>query len=252
MAAFRSAVDDWAVDMIETDAQITRDGRVVLIHDETVDRTTDGTGRVDGMEWAELRELDAGYRFRDLAGETSFRGTGVRVPLLEELLETLPDVRINVESKRPEVAGPLVETIRRCGAEHRVLVAAEFEHTRRAARGYGGPWGASRRDVTRAWVMHVTGLGAFHRPTYDILQIPERFGVLTLVTRRFVEAAHGWNVPVHVWVVDDEADMRRLLELGVDGIQTDRPDVAARVLRDVAGRPPAPALLGEPTETEHA
>ncbi len=88
--------------------------------------------------------------------------------------------------------------------------------------------------------MHRLGLARWHRPDYDILQIPLRRYGLPVLSAGLLDAAHRWNVPVHVWTVDDEATMRRLLEMGVDGIQTDRPDIGARVFTEVVGRPPAP------------
>lgn len=241
MAAFQSAVDDWGVDVLETDARLTADGQVVLIHDATVDRTCEGTGSVAEMPWSRLRELDAAYHFTDLEGEPSFRGRGVRVPLMQEVLEALPDVRVNVETKCAEVARPIVELVRRMGAQDRVLVAAQRESDRSMARDYEGPWGASQRQITEAWLLHRLGLASKYRPRFDILQIPERWYGLKVTTPGFIAAAHRWNVPVHVWVVDREEDMRRLLAWGVDGIQTDRPDVLTEVLTDVAGRPPPPA-----------
>jgi glycerophosphoryl diester phosphodiesterase len=247
MAAFSSAVEVWCVDMLETDARLTSDGFVVLHHDATVDRTTDGEGPVSTLTLDELSRLDAGYRFRNLAGEFSFRGQGVRIPLLGDVLEAFPDTRINVETKCAEVAGPLIDVISRAGAEERVLVAAEFERKRAGSAGYSGPWGASAEQIAGAWLLHRLHLGAVHRPGYDILQIPEyRYG-LRVLSKSFLEAAHGWNIPVHMWVVDEEDDMRRMLEMGVDGIQTDRPDIAARVFTEVVGRPPPPGLSKEGT-----
>ncbi|MCH8966345.1 MAG: glycerophosphodiester phosphodiesterase [Planctomycetes bacterium] len=240
MEAFRLAVETWGVDMLETDARLTSDGKVVLIHDDTVDRTCDGTGAVAGMTWRQLGELDAGYHFRDLSGETSFCGRAVRVPTLDEVLESFPEMRVNVETKCAEVAGPLVEVIRRHGAEHRVMVAAKFEPMRRAARGYTGPWGASRRQIGLFWCASRSRAVSLFRPRFDLLQVPETWHGVRVVTRRFVADAHRLNVPVQVWVVDEEADMRRLLEWGVDGLQSDRLDRLARVLTEVVGRPPPP------------
>src|SRR5690606_19355827 len=124
MAAFEEAVELWGADMLELDARATRDGTVVVIHDATVDRTTDGQGEVAAHTLAELRALDAGYRFVDLGGRHARRGLGIRVPTMDEVLERFPDVWINVESKDPRAAVPLRETIRRHRAEHRVLFAA--------------------------------------------------------------------------------------------------------------------------------
>lgn len=247
LAAFRQAVSVWRADVLEMDVRLTADGKVVVIHDATLDRTTDGSGLVAETPWSRIRSLDAGFRFVDLDGRPSFRDRGVGVPLFEAVLDAFPGVRLNVESKVPEAAGPLVEVIAAHDAAHRVLVAAEHEPARRDARGYPGPWGASRRDVVRFW----TGLrlpfpARWSIPPVDAFQVPEVSGPFRVVTPSFVAAAHEANIPVHVWTVDDPADMRRLLAWGVDGIQTDRPDVLARVLTEVAGRPP----LGRPPEAE--
>ncbi|MXX73296.1 MAG: glycerophosphodiester phosphodiesterase [Gemmatimonadetes bacterium] len=238
MPAFRQAVDDWDADMLEMDVRPTRDGRVVVIHDETVDRTTNGHGPIAGMTWDEARSLDAAYRFRDPNGEHSLRGAGVRLPLFAEVLEAFPDMRIIVEPKTAEVAGPLVREVRAARAEERVLVGAEFEATRGGARGYRGPWGASRKQATRFWILHHIGLaGRCYVPAADGFQLPEWSGRFRAVTPRLIAAAHAANMPVYVWTVDDPGDMRRLLRWGADGIMTDRPDVLAGVLGDMAGRP---------------
>ncbi len=241
VAAFRQAVDDWDADILEMDVRLTADGRVVVLHDETVDRTTDGTGSIRRMSWARARELDAGYRFRDLNGQRSLRGRGVRIPLFEEVLDAFPRTRINVESKAPEAARPLAEVIRSRAAEHRVLIAAEFEGTRREARGYPGPWGASRSHLVPFWALsRLPLLGRLYVPSADAFQIPQRSGQIRILTPALIRGAHDRNIPVHVWTVDDPDDMRRLLAWGVDGIQTDRPDLLADVLVEVAGRPAPP------------
>jgi len=241
MPAFQAAVERWGADMLELDVRLSRDGVVVIIHDETVDRTSDGRGPVGSFTFQELQTLDAGSRFVDPEGVASFRGKGVRFPRLDELLETLPAMRLNVEAKEPQVARPLVELIRRHRAEERVLVAAESERCRRSVRGYPGPWGASREQLLPFWLMHRLPGGSPYTPAADVLQVPETWKGLRIVTPSFVQAAHARNLPVQVWTVDDPDDMRRLLAMGVDGIQSDRPDLLAGVLTEVAGRPPAPA-----------
>jgi glycerophosphoryl diester phosphodiesterase len=242
LEAFRDAVERWEADMLEMDVRLTRDGEVVVIHDDTVDRTTDGAGAVSSFTLEELQRLDAGHRFVDPLGDPSFRGRGVKVPRFEDVLLALPHARMNVEAKEPQVAGPLVEIVRRHGAEARVLVAAEHERCRDAVRGYPGPWGASRTQVFWFWALHrLPGSGPY-TPAADILQVPETWHDRRIVTPGFVRAAHRRNIPVQVWTVDDPADMRRLLALGVDGIQTDRPDLLARVLVEVARRPSPPGL----------
>lgn len=244
MEAFRRAVEWWEADMLELDVRLTLDGRVVVIHDETVDRTTDGTGPVGAFTLKRLQALDAGYRYQAEDGSHPFRGRGVRVPTLSEVLEAFPGMRVNVEAKEPQVAGPAVEVIRRHGATHRVLLAAEFERCRRDARGYEGPWGASRHHILGFWASHRLPWGGPYTPGADILQVPERWNGLRIVTPRFIREAHRRNIPVHVWTVDDPAAMRRLLEWGVDGIQSDRPDLLANVMGEVVGRPLPPGPNG--------
>lgn len=242
LEAFRDAVERWEADMLEMDVRLTRDGQVVVIHDDSVDRTTEGSGPVHSFTLDELHRLDAGYRFVDAGGKASFRGRGVKIPLFEDVLVAFPRVRMNVEAKELGVAAPMVEIVRRHGAEARVLVAAEHERCRDAVRGYPGPWGASRTQVFWFWALHRVPGGGPYMPTADILQVPETWKGLRIVTPAFVRAAHARNLPVQVWTVDDPADMRRLLAMGVDGIQSDRPDLLARVLVEEAGRPAPPGL----------
>lgn len=237
LAAFGPAVSDWGADMLEMDVRLTADGHVVVIHDATVDRTTDGTGPVAELTLEEVRALDAGYRFEDVNGSHAWRGRGVTVPTFEEVLEACPGVWINVEAKDRRVARPLVDIVLRRGAQHRVLLAAEEEANRDEVRGYSGPWGASRRDCRLFWALRGT---PFFTPDVDVFQVPEVWKGKRVLTPRIVAEAHRRNIPVQVWTVDDPDDMRRLLSWGVDGIQTDRPDVLARVLTEDRGRPPPP------------
>ena len=247
MAAFHAAVEAWEADMLELDVHLTRDGEVVVLHDATVDRTTDGSGPVAAMTWEALSTLDAGHRFPGPRGDFARRGRGVRVPRLAEVLEAFPDMRLNVEVKAAAAARPLVELIRFHAAEHRVLVAAEREAGRREARGYPGPWGASARQARTFWLLHRTLLGGLHTPRCDVLQVPPVWKGRAVVTPDFVREAHRRNLPVHVWTVDDPGEMRRQLAMGVDAIQSDRPDVLARVLAEDFGRSLPPGLRDRPT-----
>ncbi len=243
MAAFRSAVEDWGADVLELDVHSTRDGELVVIHDPTVDRTTDGSGAIREMEWAQVAELDAGYHFDDLRGQTSFRDRGVRIPRLEELLEALPGVRLNIDAKGPESARPLMEMVLRHGAEHRVLLASEHEEGRADRMGYPGPVSASRRQIQWFYLLHRLPGGGPYTPRTDALQVPYVWEGRQVTTPRFIREAHRRNLPVHVWTIDDPKLMRTLLEWGADAVQTDRPDHLARVLHEMHGRPLPPAAL---------
>ena len=233
MAAFTQAVERWDADMLELDVNTTRDGHVVVIHDETVDRTTDGSGPVSSFDLSDLQRLDAGFDFRDPDdGTFSFRGKGVRVPQLDEVLGAFPRLRINVELKVPSAAQGTLDIIRRHAAENRVLVAAHHEASRRSVDHYTGPWGASAKQLRRYWLTYrIPGIDS-RAPTADVFQIPDRWRGRSVATPRLLAAAHAHNIPVHVWVVDEPARMHELLDLGVDGIQTDRPDRLDAVFRE--------------------
>lgn len=230
--------------MLELDVQVTRDGEIVVLHDPTVDRTTDGTGPVAEMLWSEVQGLDAGFRFRDLDGHRSWKGRGVRIPRLSEVLETFPRTRIIVEVKTPEAAPGVVEAVRAAGGQDRVLMAAG-DHAAGAGRhGYQGPSSASSRQIRAFILLHRTALGPLYTPSTDAFQLPFHWQGRQVVTPRVVDEAHERNMPVHVWTVDDPEEMRLLLSWGVDGILTDRPDVLARVLEEEWDRPPASGAPG--------
>lgn len=242
LAAFQQAVDDWDADMIELDVHATADGECVVIHDPTVDRTTDGVGRVDRMTLAELRELDAGYRFTPDGGATfPFRGRGVKIPTIDEVLESLPGMRLTVEVKTGAAQAPLFAALRRHGAEERVIVAGEQESSRTLFGEYPGPTSASFRQAMSFYILARLGLSRFWRAPVVAVQIPERWKGRQVLTPRLVRAFHRRGVAVHIWTVNEEAAMERLLDWGVDGIVTDRPDRLADLLMARGLRPPAPA-----------
>lgn len=239
--AFRRALEWWRADVLEVDVQPTADGDVVVIHDATVDRTTDGSGPVAELRLGEVRRLDAGFRFTpDGGGSFPFRGLGVRVATLEELLRTFPDARVNVEVKDGRAQPRVWETVHDLRATERVLIAAGHRANRSLFGAYPGPTSASGEELKAFYLHHLTRTTRLWRPPVDAFQMPERYGGVQVLTPRFLREVQARNVAVHVWTVDDEADMRRLLRLGVDGIVTDRPDRLARVLHEVFGRPLPP------------
>jgi glycerophosphoryl diester phosphodiesterase len=242
LEAFALAVDHWSADVLELDVRLTSDRELVVIHDDTVDRTTDGTGAVRELPLHRLQELDAGTRFQDLEGRFSFRGTGVRIPLFRQVLERFPHTRLNVDAKDPEAAPLLIRMIREWGAQKRVLLASAEEEGRADRLGYDGPVSASRRQVRLFYLSHRLPGGGPYTPRTDALQIPYRWEGRQVTTPRLIQEAHRRNLPVHVWTINDVETMERLLEWGVDGIQTDRLDLLAQVLHQRAGRPLPPGL----------
>jgi len=222
--------------VVELDAHTSADGLVVVIHDQTVDRTTDGTGPVAEKSLAELQQLDAGYRFtRDNGTTHPWRGRGVTIPTLERIYAEFPDRPVNIEIKgeRSGTEAAIWRVIEAAGAAERTLVVSDSHaRIRRFRRVSGGrvATATSAAEVVTYWLTHLLRLGVLLHPPYQAVQPPERIKGLRIVTPRFVRQAHARGLRVDVWTIDDEPAMRRLLGFGVDGIMTDRPDVLARVL----------------------
>jgi len=228
---------DLGAHIIETDVHRTRDGVPVLIHDASVERTTDGRGPVSDLDLADLQRLDAGHRFSLDGGRSfPFRGQGVRIPTLADALSSLPDTRFNLEIKAPggELAESVLAVIRELGREHTTLVTAGEEaimvplRAAWAAVRVRPALGASDADVLEV----VRSALANEAPATDsmALQIPTEFAGSPLATRELVSHCHGHDIQVHVWTINDPREIRRLLALGVDGIVTDYPGRMAALL----------------------
>lgn len=231
MAAFDHAAA-LGVDGLECDVHLARDGEPVVIHDPTLDRTTDASGPVANRTSEELAAVDAGFRFeRD--GETPYRGAGIGVPRLADLLarhSTLPFV-IEIKGDHQETAVRVLDVIEAAGALDRVLVAgfsdAVLDEVRRRAPRV--PTSASRYEVQAALRRSFFRLRP-RRPRYQLMQAPYRFRGRTVFGEAFVRAVRRGGLAVQAWIVDEEADMRRLLTWGVSGLISDRPDVALQVV----------------------
>lgn len=245
LTAFTQALTWWRADLLEIDVRSTRDEEVVVFHDATLERTTNGAGRVRDHTLAQLRALDAGYRFTADGGRNfPYRGVGITIPTLSEVLERFPDARVNVEIKDPRAQERVREVVEERHALQRVLVAAGSRANRARLDRYPGPVSASAEELRALYILHRLHLTSLYRPRVDALQMPERHGGRQILGPRFVREAHALNLAVHVWTVDETEDMLRLLAWGVDGVVTDRPDRLARVLHDRFGRPLPPGPSG--------
>jgi len=235
MVSFQGAVQ-LGCRYLETDLHTTRDGVLVTIHDETLDRISDGSGPVHALTLAELKRLDAGYRFSPNGGQTfPFRGKGITVPTLAEVTQAFPDIYLNLEikQKEPSLIETLITFIEEQDAHDRVLVSSFHDRVLKEFRRRTGgrvATSAAGWEARLFWLASRLGLTRFLRLAYDALQVPARRGLLPVVDRRFVQAAHRLGIQVHVWTVDESAEMRRLLNLGVDGLMADRPDLLLEVL----------------------
>ncbi len=224
-------------DVLELDVRLTADGELVVMHDASVDRTTNGKGKVRDMTLAELKQLDAGYRFTPDDGATyPYRGQGIAIPTLAEVFRAFPSHIINIEIKDyvPEAVERLVELIEANQAENRVIVSSFDDETmkyfRRLAPHVANA--AAPGEIRIFYIFSRLRLTRFHRPLSDAYQIPVERDGIRLDTKTFIDAAHSKNQKVHYWTIDDPEEMRRLLSLGADGVMTDRPDLALDVFRE--------------------
>jgi glycerophosphoryl diester phosphodiesterase len=216
---------------LETDVQVTSDGVLVVFHDSSLERLTNRVGRVVELSLDEVREADAGYAFTPDGGLTyPYRGTGIVIPTLEELLSRWDDVYLNIDAKADDTVAPLVALVKRMDAFNRVCIGSFSD--RRVARIRAladGRICSSMGQVATVMAYAASRTGRMPRFHADCLQVPPRWSRFR-IDRRFVNAAHHAGLPVHLWTVDDEAEMESLLDIGVDGIMTDRPRILKRVL----------------------
>jgi len=220
LRSFRRAVDE-GFTYLETDVHATADGVVVVHHDVTIERTTDGHGLVAAQPWSAIRTAKI---------------NGVEpVCRLEDLLEELPRAKINIDVKADSAVSPVLDVLRRAGAWDRVCVASFSEPRLARLRAQGGPRLLTGLGPRSAAALRVRSWAPWLRPAPPLrgrlAQVPRRHGPVPVVDPALLRYAHGLGIEVHVWTVDAAEDMVELLDLGVDGLVTDRPDVLRAVLR---------------------
>lgn len=240
LPAFKSAVE-MDIDVIETDIHITKDGQLVIWHDPTLERNTDGRGKIEDHTLAELRNYDAGYTFTSDGGRTfPFRGKGVRICTLDEALEECPDERFNIDlkTKCPQIVDEFIRVIRRHDAVHRIVGASfhlsNLKRLRKSAPEF-------LTSITTAEVIPLL----FRQKTHTlpscfkrkiIFQIPRRASFIEIVTPDFVSQMHDRGAIVMVWTINEEAEMRELFSMGVDSVMTDDPALVIKVAEDMGLR----------------
>ncbi len=236
MLAFEGA-HALGVDVLELDVHLSADGEVVVIHDATVERTSDGSGAVADLTLAELRELDFGYRWRSPGGadvDLPYRGRGLTIPTLREVLEAFPDRAVNIELKPADtrLVAITCDLIRELGRERSVLVASFVDRNLRDFRQRCPEvaTSAGSDDATTFVIMNMLYLGHLYTPSAEAFQVPVRRSGIEVVTPRLISSLAGRNVQLDVWTINTEAEMRRLIDMGVGALITDRPDLALQVL----------------------
>jgi glycerophosphoryl diester phosphodiesterase len=223
MSAFASAVDA-GFRYVETDVHATADGELVAFHDPILDRVTDRQGEIAALPLTEV-----------LAARI---GGDEQIPLLADVLGTWPELRINIDPKSDAAVGPLIEVIQRCKAIDRVCIGSFSTARLRTLRAALGPDLATSMGPREVLSLRLGSLLPFRASATPVsarqqgpvaAQVPERRSGIRIVDRRFIDAAHRRGLHVHVWTIDDAPTMNRLLDLGVDGIMTDRIDVLREV-----------------------
>lgn len=230
---------------VEFDIRCTGDGQLVVLHDPGVDRTTDGSGRIDEMTLAEVRELDAGYRFTPDRGRTfPFRGGGVRIPTLDEAFAGIGDLPAVVEIKSARAGDVLPAWLEGRDVAHRMLLGSFSRRALRPSADRVGRSSASEEELRPYVLLGKIGLAGAAVPAAEAVMVPERYRGFRIVTRRFVRRAHRDGLGVFVWTVNRPDAMRRLWDWGVDGLISDNPARAHRILWErIAG--------GAPDERQH-
>jgi glycerophosphoryl diester phosphodiesterase len=233
--AFEHAVE-LGVDVIETDLRQTRDGVLVISHDESVDGKSNGVGKVADLTYAQLQKLDAAYNWSPEEGPTfPYRGQGITYVSLEEVFKAFPDMRFNIDMKQndPPIYSAFCDLVRKYNMQDKVI-AASFSHQNTVAFRKLCPEVTTAADETetRTFVfMNFAYLGAWYSPDFKAFQVPVRSSGITILTPHFVRAAHDRGVRVDAWTIDETWEMKHLLEMGVDGIITDRPDRLMALLK---------------------
>jgi len=242
LLAYDQALEDGA-DMLELDIHETSDGVIVVMHDETVDRTTSCTGLIKEMTFAELRECDAGYNFTKDDGKTyPYRGMGLVVPSLEEVLDKYPDTAVNIEIKQrePSIVGKLVDLVRRYEFEDK-MVGASFSDEVLAELRAAAPEIATSLGQDESldyWLKSNAEIDPDYVPPGEFLQLPVEYelggNTVQVLHPGFVPRVEELDMYLHIWTVNDEDEMRWLIEVqGVHGIMTDDPPLLTRVIEEL-------------------
>ena len=239
--AFNHAVQVGA-DAIEMDVWLTSDGHLVTIHDETVDRTTDGNGKVSEMTLEQTQTLDAAWNWNpENLSEPPLRGQGIRIPSLTEVFEQFPNTPMIIELKTqdPNAIEQLGNLIRKHSAADRVIAASFNQRTIRAMqRQYPEILtSAGQAEVARFYKLHIFGLHRLVRPSAHSFQLPEYHGQINLLSPRMIRAMRRSRIDVHVWTIENPHDMQRMIDLGVNGIITSRPAELNRLMNKLVPHP---------------
>ena len=234
IVSFQRAIKERA-DILELDIRSTSDSILVLLHDETVDRTTDGKGRISELTLKEAKKLNAGYWWTDDDSISfPFRTLNIKIPTFDEFLTNFKDHKLNIEIKQHDnfIAKKLCESIKENQIEDKVAIGSFNDEVLDEFR-YHCPevvTSPGRNEIRTFYGFSYIYLDKFYSPKSDIYQLPEFFGTTHVLTKRFVNGIKQKNIPIFVWTVNDPDEMQRFIDLGVKGIITDYPDRLSKIL----------------------
>ncbi len=230
MCAFAGAVDELGYHYLELDVRLTADRIPVVFHDATLERTTSGIGKISDYTLEDLQGIDAAYSF-DPDRDYPLRGTGIGISPLEELYRTWPEVRLNVDLKASGEEWAVAEVIRAADAEHRTLIGSFYDRRiARFRRITQGQVAVSAGPTAAAAMWSASRGGRTTRRKVQAYQLPYNYRGFK-IDDKLIDAIHRAGTHIHLWTVNEADDMQRFLDMGVDGIVTDRPDI----LNDVLG-----------------
>jgi len=232
--AFDRAIEDYGYQYVETDVQVTADGVVVVFHDNTLERCTNGVGSVSEWRWEDLKHLDAAYNFSPDEVSFPLRGAGIGVSRLDDTFDRYPDVCLNIDLKAKDSEWAVAEVVKRMGRQDSVMVGA-FSDTRIARfRRITKGTVATSAGPRRALAMYAASrAGRSVSSKADAFQLPYKTRGVAC-DRRLIDAVHEAGKPIHLWTLNDRHEMEKFLDLGVDGIVTDRPDILNEVMEERA------------------
>ncbi len=235
--AMRGALET-GVDTLETDVRLTKDGHLILFHDDDLKRTTGVEGTVRELTLDELRQIDLGHTFSPDGTHFPCRGKGLRVVTIQEAFERFPDTRFNIDIKDDDKAAPavLAEAIKEYEHQNSIVIASFIPSTLERFREImpSVPTSAHPSEVRRFLIAtRLRAVGIVCRGiSYRVLQVPVKYGSVQVVSLRFVEEAHKRNLAIHVWTINDSETMEWLIDLGLDGIFTDEAALMRQVLEE--------------------
>ena len=236
LAVFRLSLEKGA-DILEMDVRSSSDNHLIVLHDDTVERTTDGNGAADEMSLIQLKQLDAGYRWSNDGGQSyPFRNRGITIPTISEVFKSIDRIRLIIEIKtnQPSISQRLCTEIRQHRKISSVLVASIHSKVLKKFRTICPDVATAAIPSEAMWFYYLSriGLTALYSPEENALLVPKTFKGRHVITNQFLDAAHHRHLNVSVWTVNSEEDMRQLITMGVDGILTDYPDRLVKIINN--------------------